>query len=105
MIPLNIYIYIYKFTNLEFAADCVNDNCAYQPLQFHFYYTSLLTFDRQFTQFLINFNYLSNSTANKYYSSVGQHEKKNEKTTGQIKFSAVTIKQQIKLVLQHSLCK
>ena len=32
------------------------------------------------------------------------HEQKN-KTTSQIKFSTVKIKQQIKLVLQHSLCK
>ena len=44
------------------------------------------------------------STANKYSSS-GRHEQKNKKTTGQIKFLAVTIKQQIKLVLHHSLCK
>ena len=36
------------------------------------------------------------SAANKYYSSVGHHEQKNKKTTGQIKFSAVTIKYQIK---------
>ena len=28
-----------------------------------------------------------------------------KKTTGQIKFLALTIKQQIKLVSQHSLCK
>ena len=44
------------------------------------------------------------SAANKY-SSAGHHEQKNEKTTGQIKFSAVIIRQQIKLVLQHSLHK
>ena len=44
------------------------------------------------------------SVANKY-SSAGYHEQNNEKTTGQIKYSAVTIKQGIKLVLQHSLCK
>ena len=31
--------------------------------------------------------------ANKYYSSVGHNEQKNKKPTGQIKFSAVTIKQ------------
>ena len=30
-------------------------------------------------------------TANKYYSSASLHEQKNKKTTGQIKFSAVTI--------------
>ena len=36
------------------------------------------------------------STANKYYSSAGHL---------QIKFSVVTIKQQIKLVFRHSLCK
>ena len=46
-----------------------------------------------------------NSTANKYYSSAGHHEQKNKKTTGQIKFLAITIRQQIKLVLQYSLCK
>ena len=40
-----------------------------------------------------------NSAANKYYSSVSHHEWKNKTITGQIKFSAVTIKQQIKLVL------
>ena len=40
----------------------------------------------------------------KYYSSAGHHEQKNKKTTSQIKFLTVTIKQQIKLVLQHSLC-
>ena len=44
------------------------------------------------------------SAANKY-SSVCHHEQKNKKTTGQITFSAVTIKQQMKLVLQHSLFK
>ena len=38
------------------------------------------------------------SAANKYYSSVGHHELKNQKTTGQIKFLAVTIKQLMKLV-------
>ena len=45
------------------------------------------------------------SAANKYCSSAGHHEQKNKKTTGQIKFSAVTIKQRIKLVLRRSLCK
>ena len=40
------------------------------------------------------------STANKYYSSASQHEQKNKKATSQIKFPAVTKKQQIKLVLQ-----
>ena len=39
------------------------------------------------------------------YSSTSRHEQKNKKTFGQFKFLAVTIKQQIKLVLQHSLCK
>ena len=39
------------------------------------------------------------SAANKYYSSTGHHEQKNKKTTGQITFSAVIIKQRIKLVL------
>ena len=33
------------------------------------------------------------SASNKYYSSAGHHEQKNKKTTGQIKFLAVTIKQ------------
>ena len=32
------------------------------------------------------------SAANKYNSSAGHHEQKNKKTTGQIKFLAVTIK-------------
>ena len=36
-----------------------------------------------------------NSAANEY-SSTGHHEQKNQKTTGQIKFSAVTRKQQKK---------
>ena len=45
------------------------------------------------------------SAANKYYSSAGQHKQKNKKNTGQIKFLAVTIKQWIKLILRHSLCK
>ena len=36
--------------------------------------------------------------ANKYYFSADHHEQKNKKTTSQIKFLAVTIKQQIKLV-------
>ena len=45
------------------------------------------------------------SVANKYYYSTGHYEQKNKKTTGQIKFLAVTIKQWIKLVLQHSLRK
>ena len=43
--------------------------------------------------------------ANKYYSSAGHHEQKNQKITGQIKFLAVAVKQRIKLVLRHSLCK
>ena len=37
------------------------------------------------------------SAANKYYSSAGHHEQKNKHQS--IKFLAVTIKQQIKLVL------
>ena len=45
------------------------------------------------------------SDANQYYSSVCHHEQKNKKTTGQITFLAVTIKQRMKLVLQHSLFK
>ena len=39
------------------------------------------------------------STANKYYSSTDHHKQKNKKTTDQIKFLAVKIRQQIKLVL------
>ena len=39
------------------------------------------------------------NAANKYYSSAGHHEQKNKKTTSQIKFSAVTIRQWTKLVL------
>ena len=52
---------------------------------------------------LISLTYIKNSkgpridpcgsTANKYYPSAGHHEEKNKKATGQIKFSAVTIKQ------------
>ena len=42
--------------------------------------------------------YICIVAANKY-SSAGHHEQKNKKTTGQIKFSAVTLKQRIKLVL------
>ena len=45
------------------------------------------------------------SATNKYYSPACQHEQKNKKTTGQIKFLVVKTKQRIKLVLQHSLCK
>ena len=45
------------------------------------------------------------STANIYYSSDGDHEQKNKKTTSPIKFSTVTTKQWIKLALQHSLKK
>ena len=45
------------------------------------------------------------STANKYYFSAGHHEQKNKKTTVQNKFSVVTRKQRIKLVLRLSLCK
>ena len=48
--------------------------------------------------------YKASSTANEY-SSADHHEQENKKTTGQIKFLVVIIKQQIKLVLQHSLCK
>ena len=39
------------------------------------------------------------TAANNYFSSSGQHEQKNKKANVQIKFSAVTIKQQIKLVI------
>ena len=54
----------------------------------------------------ISETYLVNGrAANEYYSSAGHHEWKNKKTTGQIKLSAVTRKQQIKLVLRHSLYK
>ena len=42
------------------------------------------------------------SAANKY-TPAGHHEQKNKKTTGQIKFSAVTIKQRKNLVSQRSL--
>ena len=45
------------------------------------------------------------SAANKYYSAAGHHEQQNnkkKKNTSQIKLSAVTIKQQIKLVWKHS---
>ena len=52
----------------------------------------------------MNTDYSYCSTANKY-PSAGHHEQENKKFFGQIKFLAVTIKQQIKLVLQHSLCK
>ena len=38
-------------------------------------------------------NFLTCSATNKYYSSAGHHGQKNKKTTGQIKFLAVTIKQ------------
>ena len=41
---------------------------------------------------------------NKCYSSASHHEQKNKKTTSQIKFLTVKIKQ-VKLVFQHSLCK
>ena len=42
--------------------------------------------------------------ANKYYSSASHHEQK-KNPASQIKFLVVTIKQQIKLVLQRSICK
>ena len=58
----------------------------------------------EFASYLLTVENASYSTANKY-SSAGYHEQKNKKATSQIKFSAVTIKQQIKQVLQHSLCK
>ena len=45
------------------------------------------------------------SAASKYYSSAGQQNQKNKKNNGQIKFSAVTVKQRIKLFLWYSLCK
>ena len=48
---------------------------------------------------------LFTSAANKYYFSASHHKQENKKTANQIKFLVVTIKQQIKLVLQHSLCK
>ena len=60
---------------------------------------------KQFIIIFIKINLGCYSTANKYYCSASHHEQKNKKTNGQIKFSAVTIKQQIKLTLQHSLCK
>ena len=48
---------------------------------------------------------MNGSAANKYFFSAGHHEQKNKKTTGQIKFLAVTIKQ-IKPVFRYSpLCK
>ena len=45
------------------------------------------------------------STANKYYSSVGHHEQKNKKTTCQIKFLAVPIKQQSYSIVHVNKCK
>ena len=67
----------------------------------------------QITSFLIYLKYIfscrilwgGDRAANKYYFSVGHHEQKHEKGTCQIKFSMVTIKQKMKLVLQHSLYK
>ena len=50
-------------------------------------------------------NSWGNNTANKYYFSAGHHEHKNKKSTSQIKFLAVAIKQRIKLVFISSLCK
>ena len=47
----------------------------------------------------------ASSAANKYCSSAGHDEQKNKNITDQVKFSAATIKQQIKLLLRHSLCK
>ena len=58
----------------------------------------------EFASYLLTVENASYSTANKY-SSACHHEQKNKKTTSPIKFSAVTIKKQIKQVLQHSLCK
>ena len=51
----------------------------------------------------ITINHLSyTSAANKYYFSAGgHHEQKIKKTTGQIKFLPVTIKQQKKLDILH----
>ena len=46
-----------------------------------------------------SFSHIYSISSNKYCSSDSHHEWKNKKTTGQIKFLAVAIKQQIKLVL------
>ena len=61
-----------------------------------------------FQKFFYNQIYLMNNmmqmlqvsnAANKYYSSAGHHEQKDKKTTGQIKFLAVTVKQRTKPAL------
>ena len=53
-----------------------------------------------------SFSHIYSISSNKYCSSDSHHGWKNKKTTGQIKFLAVTIKQQIKLVLScNILCK
>ena len=44
------------------------------------------------------------SAANKFCFFAGHDERKIKKTTGQIKFTAVTVKQRMKIVLRHSLC-
>ena len=41
---------------------------------------------------MVNIKQPTVSAVNKYFSSAGQHKQKNKKTTGQIKFSAVTIR-------------
>ena len=43
------------------------------------------------------------SAANKFCFFAGHDERKIKKTTGQIKFTAVTVKQRMKIVLRHSL--
>ena len=48
---------------------------------------------------------LSQCTMTALQINIFHHEQNNKKTTSQIKFSAITIKQRIKLVLRHSLCK
>ena len=50
---------------------------------------------------MLYLNMYSNSVANKYYFTAGHHEQKNAKITGQIKFTAIKIKQRMKLVLRH----
>ena len=44
---------------------------------------------------------LEYSAANNYYPSASHHEKRNKKTTSQIQFSAVTVKEQIKPVFRQ----
>ena len=108
-----------KWSTAQFQCFSISLNFAYKKKKKTSRSIKLLTIDPEICS-MLNFDFLEKglrivspphfndfsrkmfllfTAANNYFSSSGHHEQKNKKANVQIKFSAVTIKQQIKLVI------